>query len=78
MNSKNTELIKKIDYEYKIITLSLLIGHSVFIFYEGVPRYTYGLWFLSFIMMLVFIKEKTYIPLLMTKIYLDIKNKLLS
>jgi len=53
-------LIKKnIKIEIKIISLSLLASHSVFLFYPGSPRYTYGIWMLSFIMMLVLIKEKT-------------------
>ena len=33
----------------------LLFGHSIYIFYAGVPRYTYGLWLISFILMLLII-----------------------
>ena len=42
----------KFDVRIKIISISLLFGHSIYIFYAGVPRYTYGLWLMSFILML--------------------------
>ena len=50
---------KNIKTEIKIISLALLASHSVFLFYPGSPRYVYGIWMLSFIMMLVLIKEQT-------------------
>ena len=42
----------KFDIKLKIVSISLLFGHSIYILYAGVPRYTYGLWLISFILML--------------------------
>ena len=52
-------IYKNIEIKIKIIALSLLVGHSIFLFYPGVPRYSYGIWTLSFIMMGYFLKEQT-------------------
>ena len=51
-------LSNKIEVQIKIISLSLLAGHSIYILYAGVPRYTYGLWLLSFVFMLYYFNLK--------------------
>ena len=67
-------LIKKnIPIEIKIISFSLLASHLVFLFYPGSPRYTYGIWMLSFIMMLVFINEQTKLFELLNRLLKQIK-----
>ena len=69
---------KNINIEIKIISLSLLAGHSIYLFYPGVPRYTYGLWALSLIMMLVFLNEQTKLPLFLNKLIQKIKSQFIS
>ena len=66
---------KNIKTEIKIISLALLVSHSVFLFYPGSPRYVYGIWMLSFIMMLVLIKEKTNLLELLNQLTIKIKKQ---
>ena len=38
---------KKIKIEIRLLSLAVLFGHLVFLFYRGDPRYAYGIWLLS-------------------------------
>ena len=38
---------KKIKIEIRLLSLAVLCGHLVFLFYRGDPRYAYGIWLLS-------------------------------
>ena len=42
----------------KLLAVSLIAGHLVFLFYEGVARYSHGIWLLSFILCLPVLKNK--------------------
>jgi len=48
---------KKLSFKNKIFAFSLICGHLVFLFYEGVARYSHGIWLTSFILCLPLIKE---------------------
>jgi len=50
----------KIDLKLKILSLSLILMHTTFLFYKGDPRYSMGTWLLSFIIFLYMFKEKYY------------------
>ncbi len=45
-------LAKSTSYKNKIIAAAILSGHFVFLFYEGVARYSHGVWLLSFLLSL--------------------------
>ena len=49
---------KKMNIIEKILAVSLIAGHLVFLFYEGVARYSHGIWLLSFILCLPVLKNK--------------------
>lgn len=49
---------KNIDYKNKIFAFSIICGHLVFFFYEGVARYSHGIWMISFILCLPIIKKR--------------------
>ena len=49
---------KKLTLKNKIFAFSLVCGHLVFLFYEGVARYSHGIWLASFILCLPIIKQK--------------------
>ena len=49
---------KQLTFNNKIFAFSLVCGHLVFLFYEGVARYSHGIWLMSFIISLPIIKEK--------------------
>lgn len=48
---------KKLTFKNKIFAFSLMCGHLVFLFYEGVARYSHGIWLASFILCLPIIKK---------------------
>ena len=50
----------------RIISVSLISGHLVFLFYEGVARYSHGIWLLSFIISLPVLKNN-FIPYIILK-----------
>ena len=45
-------LNKKMNFIDKLLAISLISGHFVFLFYEGVARYSHGIWLTSFILCL--------------------------
>ncbi|MDB3954871.1 hypothetical protein N9423_02095 [Alphaproteobacteria bacterium] len=49
---------KKMNIIEKLLAVSLIAGHLVFLFYEGVARYSHGIWLLSFILCLPVLKNK--------------------
>ena len=49
---------KKMSIIEKLLAASLIAGHLVFLFYEGVARYSHGIWLLSFILCLPVLKNK--------------------
>ena len=49
---------KKLTFKNKIFAFSLICGHLVFLFYEGVARYSHGIWLASFILCLPIIKKR--------------------
>ena len=49
---------KKLTFKNKIFAFSLVCGHLVFLFYEGVARYSHGIWLASFILCLPIIKQR--------------------
>jgi hypothetical protein len=50
----------KIDLKLKILSLSLILMHTTFLFFKGDPRYSMGTWLLSFIIFLYMFKKKYY------------------
>ena len=48
---------KSISIRNKLFAFSLIFGHLVFLFYEGVPRYSHGIWLISFILCLPIFKN---------------------
>jgi len=63
---------KSISLKIKIVSIALIFGHSIYIFYAGVPRYTYGLWMMSFILMLIYFNNTFH----MIRLYNFIKLKI--
>jgi len=53
----------KIHAKFKILSISLIIMHSTFLFFKGDPRYSMGTWLLSFIVFIYMFKE-IYFPLI--------------
>ena len=49
---------KQLSFKNKIFAFSLISGHLVFLFYEGVARYSHGIWLASFMLTLPIIKRK--------------------
>ena len=49
---------KQLSFKNKIFAFSLISGHLVFLFYEGVARYSHGIWLTSFMLTLPIIKKK--------------------
>ena len=43
-------LWRKTPLSIRVVALSLIANHGVFLFYRGIERYTYGLWMLSLIL----------------------------
>lgn len=48
---------KSVSFRYKLFAFSLIFGHLVFLFYEGVPRYSHGIWLISLILCLPIFKN---------------------
>jgi hypothetical protein len=59
---------KKFSYFEKILATSMLAGHAVFLFYEGVARYSHGIWIISFLLFIPIINKIIWPKL--SKIYL--------
>ena len=53
----------KIHSKFKILSISLIIMHSSFLFFKGDPRYSMGAWFLSFFV-LIYMFSEIYYPLI--------------
>ncbi|MBT4109608.1 MAG: hypothetical protein HOE34_05680, partial [Pelagibacterales bacterium] len=51
-------LNKKMNFIDKLLAISLISGHFVFLFYEGVARYSHGIWLTSFILCLPILKNQ--------------------
>ena len=49
---------KKINFIDKLLAISLISGHLVFLFYEGVARYSHGIWLTSFMLCLPILKNQ--------------------
>ena len=49
---------KKMNFIEKLLAISLISGHLVFLFYEGVARYSHGIWLSSFILCLPILKNQ--------------------
>ena len=45
----------------RVLSASLLASHAVFLFYPGFPRYTYGIWLLTFLVFVV-VLHRVYWP----------------
>ena len=41
----------------RILAISMLTGHLVFLFYEGVARYSHGIWIISFLVCIPYIQN---------------------
>ena len=41
----------------RILAISMLAGHLVFLFYEGVARYSHGIWIISFLVCIPYIQK---------------------
>ena len=59
---------KKFSYFEKIFATSMITGHAVFLFYEGVARYSHGIWVISFLLSIPVISKLIWPKL--SKIYL--------
>ena len=59
---------KKFSYFEKIFATSMIAGHAVFLFYEGVARYSHGIWIISFLLSIPIISKIIWPKL--SKIYL--------
>ena len=49
---------KQMNFIEKLLAISLISGHLVFLFYEGVARYSHGIWLSSFILCLPVLKNQ--------------------
>jgi hypothetical protein len=59
---------KNINFIEKLLAISLISGHAVFLFYEGVARYSHGIWLASFLLCLPIFKNSL-IPFYKNKLY---------
>ena len=59
---------KNINFIEKLLAISLISGHAVFLFYEGVARYSHGIWLTSFLLCLPIFKNSL-IPFYKNKLY---------
>ena len=41
----------------RILAISMLTGHLVFLFYEGVARYSHGIWIISFLVCIPYVQN---------------------
>ena len=58
----------KVQPKIKIMSFSLIMMHSTFLFFLGDPRYSMGAWLLSFIIFIIIFKE-IYLPYFKSKIF---------
>ena len=65
---------KNINFIEKLLAISLITGHAVFLFYEGVARYSHGIWLASFMLCLPIFKNRL-IPFYKNKFRERLKQK---